>query len=299
MNDRQTILTITGSDSLSESGVQADIKTIADLGGVSVSAITSVTVQNTLGIQEFYDLPAEIVRGQIEALLNDVRPAVIKIGLIRSLPVLDVIVDILAHYNARHVIYAPVFISSNHERLVTDDVVEQIMRRLVPLCSLVITRKGSVHGQGNVYASAVAFYLSEGLGIEEAQARAQAYVSERELRSSDFPSRSAALYKEFLALLDTHFRANSDVAFYASRLNVSSRYLAQVCRKLGLKSPKAFIDERLGKESERLLSNPLHTIQQVAYELGFSSQAHFSKFFKKITGQSPSEYRKSIAKTKS
>lgn len=74
MNDRQTILTITGSDSLSESGVQADIKTIADLGGVSVSAITSVTVQNTLGIQEFYDLPAEIVRGQIEALLNDVRP---------------------------------------------------------------------------------------------------------------------------------------------------------------------------------------------------------------------------------
>ena len=290
MNDRQTILTITGSDSLSESGVQADIKTIADLGGVSVSAITSVTVQNTLGIQEFYDLPAEIVRGQIEALLNDVRPAVIKIGLIRSLPVLDVIVDILAHYNARHVIYAPVFISSNHERLVTDDVVEQIMRRLVPLCSLVITRKGSVHGQGNVYASAVAFYLSEGLDIEEAQARAQAYVSER---------RSAALYKEFLVLLDTHFRANSDVAFYASRLNVSSRYLAQVCRKLGLKSPKAFIDERLGKESERLLSNPLHTIQQVAYELGFSSQAHFSKFFKKITGQSPSEYRKSIAKTKS
>ena len=276
MNDRQTILTITGSDSLSESGVQADIKTIADLGGVSVSAITSVTVQNTLGIQEFYDLPAEIVRGQIEALLNDVRPAVIKIGLIRSLPMLDVIVDILAHYNARHVIYAPVFISSNHERLVTDDVVEQIMRRLVPLCSLVITRKGSVHGQGNVYASAVAFYLSEGLDIEEAQARAQAYVS-----------------------VDTHFRANSDVAFYASRLNVSSRYLAQVCRKLGLKSPKAFIDERLGKESERLLSNPLHTIQQVAYELGFSSQAHFSKFFKKITGQSPSEYRKSIAKTKS
>ena len=161
MNDRQTILTITGSDSLSESGVQADIKTIADLGGVSVSAITSVTVQNTLGIQEFYDLPAEIVRGQIEALLNDVRPAVIKIGLIRSLPVLDVIVDILAHYNARHVIYAPVFISSNHERLVTDDVVEQIMRRLVPLCSLVITRKGSVHGQGNVYASAVAFCLCQ------------------------------------------------------------------------------------------------------------------------------------------
>ena len=290
-------MTITGSDSLSESGVQADIKTIAELGGVSVSAITSVTVQNTLGIQEFYDLPAEIVRGQIEALLNDVRPAIIKIGLIRSLAVLDVIVDILTHYNARHVIYVPIFISSNHERLVTDDVVEQIKLRLVPLCSLVITHRGSVHGEGNVYASAVAYYLSEGLDIEQAQAKAQSYAHEQELRARGLFSRSATLYKEFLGLLETNYRTYSDVAFYASCLHVSSRYLAQVCRKLGLKSPKAFIDERLVKEGERLLADPRQTIQQVAYALGFSSQAHFSKFFKKITGLSPSEYRKSIMKS--
>ena len=68
------ILTITGSDSTGGSGVQADIRTISELGGYAVSAITSITVQNTLGIQEFFDIPAEIVSGQIEAIMNDVQP---------------------------------------------------------------------------------------------------------------------------------------------------------------------------------------------------------------------------------
>ena len=54
----QTILTITGSDGTGISGVQADIRLIHELGGMAASVITSITVQNTLGIQEFHDLPA-------------------------------------------------------------------------------------------------------------------------------------------------------------------------------------------------------------------------------------------------
>ena len=81
----KTILTITGSDSTGGSGVQADIRTIATLGGYAVSAVTSVTVQNTLGIQAFYDLPAEIVRGQIEAIINDMQPDTVKVGMIRTI----------------------------------------------------------------------------------------------------------------------------------------------------------------------------------------------------------------------
>ena len=77
-------MTITGSDSTSESGIQADIKTISELGGYAVTAITSVTVQTTLGIQEFFDLPAKIVEAQIEAVMNDVQPDVVKIGMIRT-----------------------------------------------------------------------------------------------------------------------------------------------------------------------------------------------------------------------
>ena len=87
------ILTITGSDSTGGSGVQADIKTIFELGGYAVSAITSITVQNTLGIQEFFDIPAEIVSGQIEAIMNDVQPDIVKIGMIRRVETLNVVID--------------------------------------------------------------------------------------------------------------------------------------------------------------------------------------------------------------
>ena len=61
-----TILTITGSDNTGGSGVQADIRAITELGGRMVSVVTCITIQNTLGIQEFYDIPAQVVADQIE-----------------------------------------------------------------------------------------------------------------------------------------------------------------------------------------------------------------------------------------
>ena len=79
MNNKQAILAITGSDGTGGSGIQADIRCISELGGVVTSVITSITVQNTLGIQEFYDLPAAIVRKQIEAIFNDLQPQIVKI----------------------------------------------------------------------------------------------------------------------------------------------------------------------------------------------------------------------------
>ena len=83
-NRRNTVLTITGSDSTSGAGVQADIQTISALGGYAVSVITSITVQNTIGIQDFYNIPPEVISGQIEAIVNDVQPQAVKIGMIRS-----------------------------------------------------------------------------------------------------------------------------------------------------------------------------------------------------------------------
>ena len=138
----KTILTITGSDSTGGSGVQADIRTIATLGGYAVSAVTSVTVQNTLGIQAFYDLPAEIVRGQIEAIINDMQPDTVKVGMIRTIETLGVVVDALLKYRPHHIIYDPIVTASNGDRLMTDDVITQIRCRLLPLCSLVILREG-------------------------------------------------------------------------------------------------------------------------------------------------------------
>ncbi|MBO4786278.1 MAG: bifunctional hydroxymethylpyrimidine kinase/phosphomethylpyrimidine kinase, partial [Prevotella sp.] len=164
------ILTITGSDSTSGSGVQADIKTISELGGYAMSAITSITVQTTLGIQQFYDLPASIVKGQIEAIMNDFQPEVVKIGLIRTNETLNAVVTAIQKYRPRHVILDAVVSSSQGETLVERKLVDAIANELLPLCTLVIEMdEKSMHGLANRYASAVAVYLSQGQTPEQAQ----------------------------------------------------------------------------------------------------------------------------------
>lgn len=287
------ILTITGSDSTAGSGVQADIKTISELGGYAMSAITSITVQTTLGIQQFYDVPANIVAGQIDAVMNDFEPDVVKIGLIRRVDTLEVVVKALQKYRPRHVILDTVVLSSRGDTLISREMLEAISQQLLPLCTLVIKKDdGSMHGLSNRYASAVAVFLSQGLPTDEAKAKAKAYINTQVMRASDLQGRSSELYNELLDAIVEHHRQASDVRFYADLLNVSSRYLAQVTRRISGKSPKAIIDDYLIHEIELQLKSTDSTVQEIAYRLGFSSQAHFTKFFKKLKGISPTEYRK-------
>lgn len=314
------ILTITGSDSTGGSGVQADIKTISELGGYAVSAITSITVQNTLGIQEFFDVPAEIVSGQIEAIMNDIQPTIVKVGMIRRVETLGVVIDALTKYRPDYIIYTPAIWSSNGDALMTEDVVSQIKYRLLPLCSVVVARKkendiilqdtkllrmaedngmkvflldnANSHGLTNRFSSALAVYLNQGKKMEDALAMAQDFINVELTRESNLQGRSSELYNQFISQVNNFCRTYSDVHFYADQLNVSSRYLAQVTRRISCKTPKAIIDEYIVKEIECELSTTTHTVQEIANTFGFSSQAHLTKFFKKMRGLTPSEYRK-------
>ena len=314
------ILTITGSDSTGGSGVQADIKTISELGGYAVSAITSITVQNTLGIQEFFDVPAEIVSGQIEAIMNDIQPTIVKVGMIRRVETLGVVIDALTKYRPDYIIYTPAIWSSNGDALMTEDVVSQIKYRLLPLCSVVVARKkendiilqdtkllrmaedngmkvflldnANSHGLTNRFSSALAVYLNQGKKMEDALAMAQDFINVELTRESNLQGRSLELYNQFISQVNNFCRTYSDVHFYADQLNVSGRYLAQVTRRISGKTPKAIIDEYIVKEIERELSTTTHTVQEIANTFGFSSQAHLTKFFKKMRGLTPSEYRK-------
>lgn len=273
--------------------MQADIKTISELGGYAMSAITSITVQTTLGIQQFYDVPANIVAGQIDAVMNDFEPEVVKIGLIRREDTLDVIVKALQKYRPRHVILDTVVLSSRGDTLISRDMLEAISHQLVPLCTLVIKKDdGSMHGLSNRYASAVAVFLSQGLSPDEAESKAKAYINTQVVKASDLQGRSSELYNELIDAIVEHHREASDVRFYADLLNVSSRYLAQVTRRISGKSPKAIIDDYLIHEIELQLKSTDNTVQEIAYRFGFSSQAHFTKFFKKLRGISPTEFRK-------
>lgn len=292
----RTILTITGSDGTGGSGVQADIRLISRLGGTAASAITSITVQNTLGIQEFHDLPASVVRQQVEAIINDLEPQVVKIGLLRRIDVVEMLAEVLQRHKPRHIIYAPVLTSTKGEQLVEPQVYEAIERLLMPMCTVVLAPTdlpGGIrrHGDANQLASALAYYLSIDEKVNDAMLHAQAYLKQLPADYADGNSRSDELYNQFLDAVERYYNRYADVAFYAEQLNVSPRYLGQVTRKITGRSPKAIIDERITSEIATLITTTNKPLKDVARWLGFSSQAHLSRFFKTRKGVSPTDYQ--------
>ena len=293
----ETILTITGSDGTGGSGVQADIRVISELGGVATSVVTSITVQNTLGIQEFYDLPAAVVRQQMEAIINDLQPQVVKVGLLRRIDVVETVADVLRRYRPRHLVYAPVLRSTRGDQLVEPSVYEAIERLLIPLCSVVLEPSDlpsaqRLHGHANQLSAALAVYLSRGEQVDEAMLHARTYLKELPAGYAEAGSRSAELYNQFLDAVERFCHHYSDVAFYAEQLNVSARYLGQVTRRTANRSPKAIIDERIVSEISTLLTTSSLPLKEIARQMGFSSQGQLSRYYKKLKGQSPSEVRR-------
>ena len=132
------VLTIAGSDSGGGAGIQADIKTISAMGCYASSAITAVTVQNTLGVQAVHSIPLDILEGQIDAILSDIGADTIKIGMLHSTKVVNLVAEMIEKYGIRNVVLDPVMVSTSGHKLIEDDAIESIKNRLIPL-SRVIT----------------------------------------------------------------------------------------------------------------------------------------------------------------
>lgn len=132
------VLTIAGSDSGGGAGIQADIKTISAMGCYASSAITAVTVQNTLGVQAVHPIPLDILEGQIDAILSDIGADAIKIGMLHSTKVVNLVAEMIEKYGIRNVVLDPVMVSTSGHKLIEDDAIESIKNRLIPL-SRVIT----------------------------------------------------------------------------------------------------------------------------------------------------------------
>lgn len=132
------VLTIAGSDSGGGAGIQADIKTISAMGCYASSAITAVTVQNTLGVQAVHPIPLDILEGQIDAILSDIGVDAIKIGMLHSTKVVNLVAEMIEKYGIRNVVLDPVMVSTSGHKLIEDDAIESIKNRLIPL-SRVIT----------------------------------------------------------------------------------------------------------------------------------------------------------------
>lgn len=131
------VLTIAGSDSGGGAGIQADIKAISAMGCYAASAITAVTVQNTLGVQAVYPVPLDILEGQIEAVLSDIGTDAIKIGMLHSADVVNLVADMLEKYRIKNVVLDPVMVSTSGHRLIEENAVEVIKARLIPLARVI------------------------------------------------------------------------------------------------------------------------------------------------------------------
>ena len=132
-----TVLTIAGSDSGGGAGIQADIKAISAMGCYAASAITAITVQNTLGVQAVHPVPLDILRGQIDAVLSDIGADVVKIGMLHSSEVVILVAEMIEKYGITNVVLDPVMVSTSGHRLIEEDAVEVIKSRLLPLARVI------------------------------------------------------------------------------------------------------------------------------------------------------------------
>lgn len=130
-------LSIAGSDSSGGAGIQADIKTMSALGCFAATAITSVTVQNTMGVSAVQKIEPEIVAGQIRAVIDDLQPSAIKIGMVNDSETICAIAETLHSYdNLPPIIIDPVMVSTSGSRLMQQDAIETFKKKLMPMATL-------------------------------------------------------------------------------------------------------------------------------------------------------------------
>ncbi len=132
----QCVLTIAGSDSGGGAGIQADLKTFAALGLFGTSAITAVTAQNTLGVTAVHVVPRDVVAAQIDAVVTDLRPAAVKIGMLSSPSIVEVVAEKLAEYRLDRVVIDPVMVAKSGDQLLRPEAVRTLVRLLLPLATV-------------------------------------------------------------------------------------------------------------------------------------------------------------------
>ena len=130
-------LTIAGSDSGGGAGIQADLKTFAALGVHGTSAVTAITAQNTLGVTDILELPTALVAAQIDAVMLDIGAAAAKTGMLSSAGIIEVVARAVEHFNIRNLVVDPVMVAKGGARLLRDDAVSALRRRLLPLAAVV------------------------------------------------------------------------------------------------------------------------------------------------------------------
>ncbi len=137
MKRMKTALTIAGSDSGGGAGIQADIKTMTMNGVYAMSVITAMTAQNTLGVTAIQESTPEFLKEQIDSIFQDIYPDAVKIGMVSSKELIDVIADRLAFFKAKNIVVDPVMIATSGSELMKNDALFALQNKLLPIAALV------------------------------------------------------------------------------------------------------------------------------------------------------------------
>jgi hydroxymethylpyrimidine/phosphomethylpyrimidine kinase len=130
-------LTIAGSDSSGGAGIQADLKTFAAHQVYGASVIVALTAQNTTAVTAIHPVPAAFVAAQIDAVFDDLQVDAVKIGMLATTELIETVADGLERHSAKNIVLDPVMIAASGGRLLQEDAIEALKRRLLPLCTIV------------------------------------------------------------------------------------------------------------------------------------------------------------------
>jgi hydroxymethylpyrimidine/phosphomethylpyrimidine kinase len=131
------VLTIAGSDSCGGAGIQADLKTIMALGGLGTSVITALTAQNTLGVQDIYEIPPEFVEKQFASVMADVGVDAAKTGMLTNTGILRTVAHMIRKYGIEKVVVDPVMAAKGGEALIRGGSRDALIKELIPLAFVV------------------------------------------------------------------------------------------------------------------------------------------------------------------
>ena len=126
------VLSIAGSDSGGGAGIQADLKTFAALGCYGMTAITAITAQNTCGVRAIHPIPAQMLRDQIDAVLEDIGADAVKIGMLHGPAIVRTVAEAIDRHALKNVVFDPVMVATSGAVLIDNAAVDVLVRELFP-----------------------------------------------------------------------------------------------------------------------------------------------------------------------
>jgi hydroxymethylpyrimidine/phosphomethylpyrimidine kinase len=130
-------VTIAGSDSSGGAGIQADLKTFSALGVYGASVITALTAQNTLGVQQVFDVPADFVAAQISSVFSDLAVGAVKIGMLSRSEVIETVAEEIDRFDQQRLVLDPVMVATSGDPLIDEDAVDALRELLIPRAMII------------------------------------------------------------------------------------------------------------------------------------------------------------------